>query len=118
MKALPLLARIDGFAKVLVFLEPFGHLQPGNLRQLDVHQDEVRLVGAGEVERLQPVARANRLVAAGFDQVAKELHIELIVFDDHHLLRHSSRPDAAPRIALRKRVYPAKPIPFVFPNAI
>ena len=53
---------------------------------------------AGEIERLETVAGAHGLVAAGLDQVAKELHVELIVLDDHHLLRHRLPVPAATRL--------------------
>ena len=74
-----------------VFLQPFGDVETRHFRQLDVHQDEIGAMRARQVEHFEPVARAHRLVAAGLDQVAKELHVELIVHDDHHFLRHRLR---------------------------
>src|SRR5712691_2519063 len=46
-----------------IVLEPLGHFEPGNFRQLDVHHDQVRPMLAREVERLDAVARAHGLVA-------------------------------------------------------
>src|SRR5262249_46914507 len=46
-----------------VFLEPLGHFETGDFRQLNVHQDQIRTVLAGEIERLDAVARADGIVA-------------------------------------------------------
>jgi hypothetical protein len=50
--------------QLVVFLQPFGDFEAGDLRQLDVHQDQVRAVRARKIERFQAVAGADRLVAA------------------------------------------------------
>jgi hypothetical protein len=44
---------------------------------------------ARKIERLDSVARAYGLVTMGFQQVVKELHIELVVFHDHDSFGHS-----------------------------
>src|SRR6476619_1418200 len=71
-----------------VFLEPFGHFETGDLRQLNVHQDQVGAVFAGEIGHLEAIGCADGAVAVGFQQVVEELHIELVVLHDHYCLRH------------------------------
>src|SRR5262247_1826257 len=71
-----------------VLLEPLGHFEPGNFRQLNVHQDQVGTVLAGEIECLDAVARADGMVAISLQQIVEELHVELVVLHDHHGLRH------------------------------
>src|SRR5262245_8697467 len=73
-----------------VFLEPFGHFETGDLRQLYVHQDQIGTALAGEIEHIEAVARADGAVAVGLQQVVEELHVELVVLDDHYCLRHLS----------------------------
>src|SRR5262245_39159744 len=73
-----------------VLLEPLGHFEPGDFRQLNVHQDQVRTVLAGEIECLDAVARADGMVAISLQQIVKELHVELVVLHDHYCLRHLS----------------------------
>src|SRR6516162_5890873 len=81
-----------------VFLEPLGHFESGDFRQLNVHQDQVGTVLAGEIERLDAVARADGIVAVSLQQIVEELHVELVVLHDHHGLRHGrpSEIDAVP----------------------
>src|SRR5262249_10717671 len=71
-----------------VLLEPLGHFETGDFRQLNVHQDQVRTVLAGEIECLDAVARADGMVAVSLQQIVEELHVELVVLHDHHGLRH------------------------------
>src|SRR6516165_9476744 len=71
-----------------VLLEPLGHLEPGNFRQLNVHQDQVRTVLAGEIEHIEAVARAYGMVPVSLQHVVEELHVELMVLYDHHCLRY------------------------------
>src|SRR5262249_53358692 len=71
-----------------VFLEPFGHLEAGDLRQLNVHQDQIGTALAADIEHIEAVARADGAVAVGLQQVVEELHVELVVLDDHYCLRH------------------------------
>ena len=42
-----------------VFLEPLGHFETGDFRQLNVHQDQIGTVLTGEIEHLEAVARAD-----------------------------------------------------------
>src|SRR6476620_5529719 len=79
--------------KLGIVLEPFRHFQARYFRQLNVHQDQVRLVLAGEIERLNTVAGADGLVTMRFKKVVEELHVELVVLHDQDGLWHSrSRP--------------------------
>src|SRR5215813_9481308 len=71
-----------------VFLEPLGHFETGDFRQLNVHQDQIGTVLAGEIERLDAVARADGMVAVSLQQVVEEFHVELIVLHNHHGLRY------------------------------
>ena len=51
---------ITGIAQSsVVFLEPTRDLEPGHLGQLDIHQDQMRVVLAGEIEHVHAVARLN-----------------------------------------------------------
>src|SRR6266540_2349903 len=72
-----------------IFLEPFGHFETGDFRQLNVHHDQIGTVLAREIERLHAVTCADGMVAVSFQQIVEELHVELIVLHDHHGLRHS-----------------------------
>jgi hypothetical protein len=72
-----------------VSLEPLRHFETGDFRQLNVHQDQIGTVLAGEIERLHAVARADGMVAVSLQQVVEELHVELIVLHNHHGLRHT-----------------------------
>ena len=76
--------------QVVVLLQPLGHFQAGNLRQLDVHEDQVGPMHARQIERLEPLRVRHGLVAARLDEVAEELHVELVVLDDHDFFRHRS----------------------------
>src|SRR5262249_17232945 len=61
-----------------VFLEPIGHFETGDVRQLNIHQNQIGTALAGEIEYLEAVARADGAVAVGFQQIVEELHVELI----------------------------------------
>src|SRR5882724_2954521 len=78
----------DGLQRI-IFLDPFGHFQAGDLRQLDVHKDKVGPVLAGQLQRFHAIARLQDIVPVRFEQVMEELHVELIVLDDQNRLRLS-----------------------------
>jgi hypothetical protein len=65
-----------------VFLEPLGHFETRDFRQLNVHQDQIGMVLAGEIERLEAVARAYGVVALCLQQVVEDLHVKLVVLHD------------------------------------
>src|SRR3546814_17028278 len=46
---------------------------------------------------LDAVARLQRPVAMGFQKVVEQLHIELVVLDDEHCLRHTTSSEHAGR---------------------
>ena len=68
--------------------------RPGHFGQLDVHDDEVGLVLAREIDGLESVAAFDRLEAESIQQVAEELHVELVVFDDEDFLWLARSPSA------------------------
>jgi hypothetical protein len=67
-----------------VFLEPLGHFETRDFRQLNVHQDQIGTVLAGEIERLEAAVRAYGVVAVSLQQVVEELHVKLVVLHDHY----------------------------------
>src|SRR6476661_9988641 len=73
-----------------IVLDPARHFEAGNLRELDIHQDEIGTQLAHEIERLETVAGARGLIAVRFQQIAKELHIELVVLHDQDGFCHPS----------------------------
>src|ERR1700712_2426275 len=79
-------------AQFRIVLDPARHLEPGDLRQLDIHQDQVGTQLADQIERLEAVAGARSLVAMGFQEIAKELHIELVVLHDQDGFCHPAPP--------------------------
>ena len=79
----------DGL-ELRIVLQPFGDFEAGDFRKLDVHQHQVGVVLAGEIERLDAVAGADRVVAVRLQQVVEELHVELVVLHDQNRLGHSS----------------------------
>src|SRR5215217_4698082 len=93
----------DGL-EVVVLLQPLRDLEAGDFGKLDVHQDEIGLVGAGELERLDAVAGLQGGVAMRLEEVVEELHIELVVLDDENGFLHDGCP-AGPR-ASRARPSP------------
>ena len=96
--------------EVGIVLEPLGDFEPRHLGQLDVHQDQIRVVLACEIERLDAVARPDGPVTMGFQQVVEELHIELVVFHDEDGLGHPLSPyGRRPPYPLAR--VPAKSIP-------
>src|SRR5665647_1650836 len=52
-----------------IVLEPFGHFKAGYFRQLDIHQNKIRPVFAGEIERLDTVTSTYGLVPMRLQQV-------------------------------------------------
>ena len=70
----------------------FSHLvtsRPDTSGKLDIHQDQVGPVLAREIQRLDPVAGADGLVAVRLQQIVEELHVELVVLHDQDSLGHS-----------------------------
>src|SRR5262245_41327562 len=69
------------FAELVVLFQPFGDFEARNLRELNIHQNEIGPMLAGERERLHPVSRLERLVAMRIEQIMKQLHVQLVVLD-------------------------------------
>src|SRR5205085_12491081 len=55
------------------------------------HQYQIGTVFAGKLERLDSITRRNGMIAVGLQQIAKQLHVELVVLHDHYGLRHVAR---------------------------
>src|SRR5437762_6703396 len=49
--------------QIVILLEPFCDFEPGDLGQLDVHQDQIRPVGARQPQRLDAVLGLQRKIA-------------------------------------------------------
>src|ERR1700730_9005100 len=79
-------------AQLRIILDPAGDLEAGHLRQLNVHQDQIGAHLADEIERLVPIAGARGLIAMRFQQIAKELHVELVVLHDQDGFCHPVPP--------------------------
>ena len=65
-----------------------SHVEAGHFGQLNVHQDQIGQMLAGEREGLDAVARLQRLIAMRLEQITKQLHVQLIVFDDENGFGH------------------------------
>src|SRR6185312_4869949 len=70
----------------IILLDPFGDLEAGDLRQLNIHEDEVRMMGARQLERLHAVLGLQRRVAVRLQEIVKQLHVEIVVLDDQYPL--------------------------------
>ena len=80
-------------AQLRIVLDPARDFEAGHLRQLDIHQDQIGPMLAHEIERLDAVAGADGLIAMRFQQIAKELHIELVVLHDQDGFCHPVPPN-------------------------
>ena len=70
--------------------------RPETCGKLDVHQDQIGAELAGEIERFDSrCCVPDGLVAMGFQQVAKELHVELVVFHDQDGFGHPALQSAS-----------------------
>src|SRR5437588_686274 len=77
-----------------IVLDPARHFEAGDLRQLNIHQDQIGAHLAHEVKRLETVGGARGLIAMRFQQIAKELHIELVVLHDQDGFSHPVPPNS------------------------
>jgi len=66
----------------VIFLDPFSQLDAGDLGQLDVHDDQVRVVAARHLEPFHAFARLQDAVAANLEQFVKKFHVQFVVFDN------------------------------------
>src|SRR5216683_3188729 len=74
--------------EVVVLLDPLGHFEARYLRQLDIHEDQIRVMLARELQRLHAVLGLQRIVTMRLQQVMEQLHIKVIVLDDENSLGH------------------------------
>src|SRR5690348_10466300 len=70
----------------IILLDPFGDLEARDLGQLNIHEDEVRMMGARQLERLHAVLGLQRRVAVRLQEIVKKLHVEVVVLDDQNPL--------------------------------
>src|SRR6516164_3730412 len=85
-----------------IFLEPFRHFEAGHFGKLNIHQDQVGMMLARKLKRLDPVARGYRAVALRLQQIVEQLHVELIVLHDHHRLGHLARLDEFSKFTMNR----------------
>src|SRR5215469_3274524 len=80
-------------AQLLVFLDPFGHFEAGHFGKLDIHQNQVRMMLARQLQRFHAILGLQNVVAVRFQQIVEELHVEIVVFDDQDpLASHMNVP--------------------------
>ena len=77
--------------ELIVLFQPLGHFEPRDLRQLNIHEDEVGPVLAGKRKRLHAVPCLQGLIAVRVEQIMKELHVQLVVLDDQNGFGHRLR---------------------------
>jgi len=78
--------------KFRVVLDPLRDFEAGDFGELDIHEDQVGAVLAGEIDGFDAVARRHRVVSVGLQQIVEELHVELVVLDDQDGLCHPQCP--------------------------
>ena len=81
------------FPQRIVFLQPLRNFQAGYFRQLDIHQNKIRSLGARKLQRLHAIPGLERLVSMGIEQVMKQLHVQLVVLNNQNPLRHVVSPE-------------------------
>jgi hypothetical protein len=64
-----------------VSLEPTGHFGTRDIRQLNVQQNQIRKMLAGQSESICPQASHHSQIAPSIEDVLQELEIQLIVLD-------------------------------------
>src|SRR6516225_2566934 len=79
-------------AQLRIVLDPPRHFEARDLRKLDIHQNEIGSKLAHKIERLETVAGAFSPIAMCLKQIAKELHVELVVFHDQDGFCHPALP--------------------------
>src|SRR5713226_5466638 len=80
-------------AQLRIVLDPARHLEAGHLGKLDIHQDQIGTELADKIERLETVAGTGCLIAMCFQQIAKELHVQLVVLHDKDGFCHPAPPN-------------------------
>jgi hypothetical protein len=67
-----------------------NQLDAADVRQLDVHDHELRQEDADGVERLARVTDRPDLGAMRFEQIAEEPEVQLIILDNQDFFRHGN----------------------------
>src|SRR6476620_8806883 len=75
-------------AQLRIVLDPAGHFETGHLGKLNIHQHEIGTKLADQIKRLETIAGTGCLIAVRLQQIAKELHVELVVLHDQDGFRH------------------------------
>ena len=89
----------------VIFLQPLGHFQARDFRQLNVHQDQVRLVFASQGQGLQALTGLQGLVALSIEQVMKQLHVQLVILDDEDFLGHPVSDATPAALGIRRAIF-------------
>src|SRR6201987_3866320 len=76
--------------QISVSLDPLRDLQTGYFRQLNVHQDQIRTMLTSKRKRLDTVLGLQCTIAVRDEKIVEELHIEVVILDDQHLLPYRS----------------------------
>src|SRR5262252_5298058 len=77
-------------AQIFVLLDPLGDLETRYFGKLDIHQDKVGTMLTRKFESFDPVFALQRTIAMGYQKIIEELHIEIVVLNDQHLLPERS----------------------------
>src|SRR5215472_11191885 len=59
---------------LIVLFEKAGHVEAADSRQSDIHQDQIRLFIASEVDRFEPLGSFQYSVPVGTQKVAQQRH--------------------------------------------
>src|SRR6202040_3933915 len=76
--------------QISVSLDPLRNLQTGYFRQLDVHEDQIRTMLTSKCKRLDTILGLQCTIAVSDEKIIEELHIEVVILDDQHLLPYRS----------------------------
>jgi hypothetical protein len=75
-------------AQFLIPLDPLRDLESGDLRQLNIHQNEIGFMQPRQLQRFPSATSLQGLVAMRLQEVIEQFHVQLIVFDDQYALLH------------------------------
>ena len=80
-----------------IVFQMLGDLQPRDLWQLNIHQDQIRTMLTRQVERFDAVAGCQSGITVRFQKIVEELHIELVVLHNQDGFGHPRFPYALSR---------------------
>ena len=69
-------------AQIFLLLNPLCDLKAGDLRQLNIHQNEIGFVEAREFHRFDAAPGLQGLLPMRLQKIVEQLHVQLIVFHD------------------------------------